>query len=75
VAGYPSYQEVIHLVQDGNIMHLPALTSKNAHRAQVFLGYPPGYMRGKMTKKKVSRGINNEDLVMDRKKQVLHFDT
>jgi hypothetical protein len=28
-----------------------------------------------MTKKKVSRGINNEDLVMDRKKQVLHFDT
>jgi hypothetical protein len=31
-------------------------------------------VRGKMSKKKVGRAIVNNDLVMDRKKQVLHTD-
>lgn len=73
-AGYPSYQEVIHLVWDGNITHLPSLTTEDIHRAQEFFGYPPGYIHGKLTKKTTERAIVDNDLIMERKEQVLHTD-
>ncbi len=73
-AGYPSYQEVIHLVQDGNIMHLPSLTAEDVQRAQELFGYPPGYVHGKLTKKTTGRAIVDNDLIIDRKEQVLHTD-
>ncbi len=73
-AGYPSYQEVIHLVQDGNITHLLSLTAEDIRRAQELFGYPPGYVRGKLTKQTTGRAIVDSDLIMDRKEQVLHTD-
>ncbi len=37
-------------------------------RAYDMFGEPVGAVRGKMTKKKVSRAIYNNDLIMDEKK-------
>ena len=46
-SGFPSVGEAIHLLQDGNITALPALTTEDLWR-----GTPPAYVRGKMTKKR-----------------------
>ena len=37
-------------------------------------GSPPEFVRGKMTKKKVSRASIDESLMLDEKKQVLYSD-
>jgi hypothetical protein len=54
-AGYPSVGELIHLLGDGNILDMPALTRADIIRAYDIYGQPPEYVRGKLTKRKVSR--------------------
>lgn len=53
-AGYPSVGELIHLVGNGNILDMPALTRADIIRAYDIYGQPPEYVRGKLTNKKVS---------------------
>jgi hypothetical protein len=74
ISGYPSLQEAIHLIQDGNIFHLPMLTAVDIKRAYDMFGEPVGAVRGKMTQKKVSRVVYDNDLIMDEKKQSLFSD-
>jgi hypothetical protein len=73
-SGYPSYQEAIHLVEDGNISHMPDLTPEDVHRAYNLYGNLPVYVQGKMAKKKVSQAVVDDDLVMNEKKQMLYSD-
>jgi hypothetical protein len=73
-SGYPSYQEAIHLVEDGNISHMPDLTAEDVRRAYDLYGNLPEYVRGKMVKKKLSRAVVDDDLVMEEKKQMLYSD-
>jgi hypothetical protein len=74
MSGYPSVQEAIHLVQDGNIAIMPILTAEDVRRAFDLFGEPVGSVCGKMTKKKVGHAVYNDDLVLDEKKQVLYTD-
>jgi hypothetical protein len=71
---YPSYQEAIHLVEDGNIAQLPGLTAEDVRRAYDLYGNPPEYVRGKMVKRRASRAVVDDDLIMDQKKQTLYSD-
>jgi hypothetical protein len=52
---YPSHSEMMHLLQDGNIRGLPTLGSADIERAYKIYGVHPEYVRGQLTKKKVSR--------------------
>jgi hypothetical protein len=61
-AGYPSAGELIHLVGDGNILDMPALSRADIIRAYDIFGQPPEYLRGKLTKEKVSRETFDEAL-------------
>jgi hypothetical protein len=67
----PSMAEAVHLVEDENISGMPALTREDICRAYEIYGSPPEFVRGKMTKEKVSRAIVDKDLMLDEKKQVL----
>jgi hypothetical protein len=73
-SGYPSYQVAIHLVEDGNIAQLPELTAEDVRRAYDLYGNPPEYVHGKMVKRKASRAVVDNDLIMDQKKQTLYSD-
>jgi hypothetical protein len=73
-AGYPSYQEVINLLQDGNFLHLPNLTAKDVHRAYDLFGKSMAFVQGRMTKQAVKRAIVDEDLVLEEKNLILHSD-
>jgi hypothetical protein len=73
-SGYPSYQESIHLVEDGNIAQLPELMAEGVHMAYDLYGNLPEYVQGKMVKRKASRAVVDDDLVMDQKKQTLCSD-
>lgn len=53
---------------------MPMLTAEDIKRAQEIHGEPAGSVHAKMTKKKVSRAVYNDQLVMDERKQVLHTD-
>ena len=52
-SGYPSVSELIHLIEDGNITGMPALSREDVIRAYDLFGTPPAYVRGKMTKRPV----------------------
>ena len=73
-SGFPSAGEAIHLLQDGNITGMPALTLDDLRRAYELYGTPPEYVRGKMTKRKVSRAVIDKDIMMKEKQQVLYSD-
>jgi hypothetical protein len=66
--------EAVHLVEDGNICGMPTLSREDIRRAYEIYGSPPEYARGKMTKKKISRAIIDENLMLDEKRQVLYSD-
>jgi len=72
--GYPSYQEVVNLIQDGNFSHLPNLTAKDVQRAYDFFGKSAAFIRGRMTKQVVKRAVVDDDLVLEEKNLVLHSD-
>jgi hypothetical protein len=73
-AGFLSVQEAIHLVQDGNVTDLPAMVAADFYRAIELFGPPVKYVRGKTTKKVVSRAIVDGDLILEQKWQVLYAD-
>ncbi len=74
ISSYPSLQEAIHLIQDGNIFNMPMLMAADIKRAYDMFGEPVGAVRGKMTCKKVSCAVYDNDLIMDEKKQSLFSD-
>jgi hypothetical protein len=73
-AGYPSYQEVINLLQDGNFSHLPNLTAKDVHWAYDLFGKSAAFVRGRMTKQAAKRAVVDEGLVLKEKNLILHSD-
>jgi hypothetical protein len=73
-SSFPSYNEAVHLVEDGNITGLPGLTAEDVRRAYELYAQHPAYLRGKTVKKKTGRAIVDDDLVLDEKKQMLYTD-
>ena len=78
-SGFPSANEAIHLIQDRNITGMPAITIEDLRRAYKIYGTPPEFVRGRMTKKKVSRAVIDNAIVMEEKRQasssdVMHID-
>ncbi len=71
-AGYPSLDEFIHLVEDGNIQELLGVSRSDIRRAFEIYGLPVEYVRGKMTRKTVSRTKLQEELKAENKDQVLY---
>jgi len=71
---YPSIQEAIYLIQDGNIANMPMLAAEDVKRAFDLFSQPVGSISGKMTKKKIGYAVHGNDLVIDEKKQVLYSD-
>ena len=65
-SGFPSVGKAIHLLQDGNITGLPALTAEDLRRVYELYGTPPAYVRGKMTKKKGQQGHHRRRFNNDR---------
>jgi len=79
-SGYPSSDEAIHLITDGNVHGAPLLLKNDLERAYDIYGDHPEYVRGQMTKKKVGRQKidvsrkcvqKSQSLYMD----VMHIDT
>jgi hypothetical protein len=54
-SGYPSQEEAVHILQDGNIFGLPHFTRQDIQRAYDVYGVPPEYVRGKMTTRLAGR--------------------
>jgi hypothetical protein len=73
-ARFPSYQEAVHIVEDGNIAHMQTLSAADVHRAYELYNVHPEYVHGKMMKKKASRAAIDDNLVLDEKKQALYTD-
>jgi hypothetical protein len=80
-SGYPSPNEVIHLLQDGNVRGIPATLSKSdVERAYRIYGTHPEYIRGNMTNQKVSRaqvdlGLRSTDKRLRMYVDVMHIDS
>ncbi len=53
---------------------MPVLSAVDVHRAYDLYGVHPEYLRGKMAKKKASRAVIDDNLVLDKKKQTLYTD-
>jgi hypothetical protein len=66
--------ELVHLVEDGNIIGMPALTRVDVLRAYDLYGTPPAYVRGHMTKRPIKREVIEESFVLAEKKQKLYSD-
>jgi hypothetical protein len=54
-SGYPSPEEVVHLLIDGNVRWIPKLMVADVKRAYEIYGLHPEYVKGQLTKKKVGR--------------------
>ena len=54
-SAYPSPNEIMHLVQDGNVRGMPPLSRADVERAFKIYGLHPEYVRGQMTNRKVGR--------------------
>ena len=73
-SGYPSEEEAIHLVEDGNIVGMPSLTRDDIKRAYEIYGLIPEYVRGNLTKKVISRAAIDNNLLLEEKNQKLYID-
>jgi hypothetical protein len=71
---HSGYHKAIHLVQDGNMTHVLGITAEDMKRAIDIFGEPVGSVRGKMTRKLVTRAIYDDDLVANNKQKLLHTD-
>jgi len=71
-ARYPSYQELINILQNGNFAHLPHLTAKDVHWAYDLFGKLAAFVWGRMTKQAVKRAVVEDDLILKEKNPVLH---
>jgi hypothetical protein len=72
--GFASYQEAMHLVQDGHFAHLPVLSAADVDRAYELYRVHPKYVRGEMVKKKALRAVIDDNLILGRKKQTPYTD-
>jgi hypothetical protein len=78
-SGYPSPGEVLHLIQDGNIKGMPALSRADVERAYKIYGTHPEYVRGQMMSWKVSRaqvdvGLRSTEKRLRLYTDVMHID-
>jgi hypothetical protein len=73
-SGYPSPNELIALINNGNITNMPALRREDVLRAYDIYGPLPEYVRGKLTKSKVNRVPVDFLLKADDKVQALWSD-
>ena len=73
-SGYPSMDELIHLVEDGNILEMPGISRADIKRAYDIYGLPVEYVRGKLTKKRAGRQRFEPALQGSEKDQVLYSD-
>jgi hypothetical protein len=62
------------MLQDGNVSGMPNLTSQDVRRAYQLYGNAPDFVRGRMTNKKVTRAVVDDDLLLEEKKAILHLD-
>ncbi len=73
-SGYPSPNELLKLVNDGNVTNMPSLRREDVLRAYKIFGPPAEYVRGKLTKTKVNRVLMDLMLKADDKDQILWSD-
>jgi hypothetical protein len=74
-SGYPSANEVVHLIHDGNVRGMPSTLSKaDVERAYRIYGVHPEYVRGQMTNQKVSRAQVDLGLRSTEKRLRLYVD-
>jgi hypothetical protein len=78
-SGYPSPNEAMHLLIDGSIWGMPVLTVSDLEQAYKIYGTHPEYVRGQLTKKKVSRiqvdlGLCNADKNLRLYTDVMHVE-
>jgi hypothetical protein len=52
-SGYPLVDELVNLVEDGNIHGMPGITREDIRQAYELYGEPVAYVRGKMVKRKI----------------------
>jgi hypothetical protein len=55
------------MLQDSTIANMPWLTAVDLRHTQEFYGNPLEYMRAKSMKRKVSRAVVEDDLVLNEK--------
>ena len=53
---------------------MPVLSAADVHRTYELYGIRPEYVCGKMVKKKASRAVIDDNLILDKKKQTLYID-
>jgi hypothetical protein len=76
---YPSPNEMLHLLQVGNIRGLPTLGAADLERAYRIYGVHPEYVWGQMIKKKVGRmqvdlGLRSTDKTLLLYTDVMHIE-
>jgi hypothetical protein len=79
-SGYPSADEAMHLITDGNVQGMPLLIKDDLERAYVIYGKHCEYVQGQMTKKKVgSQKIDISQKCVTKSQSlytdVMHIDT
>jgi hypothetical protein len=62
------------MLRDGNVTNIPNLTTEDIRRAYKLYGKTPEFVRGRMTHKKASRAIIEDDLVLAEKRLTLYTD-
>jgi hypothetical protein len=70
--GYPSMEEQVRLIEDGNVLEIPRISRPDVKRAYEVYCMPTEYVQSKLTKKKVSHVRCNESLKADDKDQALY---
>jgi hypothetical protein len=78
-SGYPSPNEAMHLLTDGNVRGMPVLTVADLQRAYKVYSLHPEYVRGQLTKNKVSRsqvdlGLRSTDKNLRLYTDVMHLE-
>ncbi len=73
-SGYPSPEEAVPLLQDGNVFGLPNLNRQDIVHSYDIYGIPVAYVRGKTTRQAIARAVIDPEAIMREKTQVLHTD-
>jgi hypothetical protein len=73
-SGYPSPEEAIHLLQDGNVFGLPNLSHQDIICAYDIYGIPVAYVRGKTTQQAIARAVVDPEAIMRERAQVIYAD-
>jgi hypothetical protein len=73
-SGYPSPEEAIHLLQDGNVFGLLALNRQDIIWAYDIYGLPVAYIMGKTTRQAIARAVIDPEAIMKEKNQMIYAD-